>query len=249
MARVIKKTKKDIEVISEGGKKLAKIKARLKEKIDVGVNAREIEELAVKLIKEEGGKSSFKMVEGYEWATCVNVNEGVVHGIPKTGTIFKKGDIVSVDIGIYHRGFHTDTSFSVSVRDSKNNKFLNVGEKALENATKQAEPGNRVYDISEAIEKTLTEADYLPVKALVGHGIGRDLHEAPQIPCFIKGKREDYPIVPEGAVLAIEVMYSKGKSDVRVASDGWTIETCDGKISALFEDTVAVTKKGPIIIT
>jgi len=249
MARVIKKTERDINIIAEGGKKLAKIKARLKEKIDVGVSAREIEEVAVELIKEEGGKSSFKMVAGYKWATCVNVNEGVVHGVPKAETIFRKGDVVSVDIGIYHRGFHTDTSFSVSVRGSKNNKFLDVGEKALENAIKQAKLGNRVYDISEAIEKTLTEADYLPVRALVGHGIGRDLHEAPQIPCFVSGKREDYPIVPEGAVLAIEVMYSKGKSDVRVASDGWTIETCDGKISALFEDTVAVTKKGPIIIT
>jgi len=249
MPRVIKKTKKEIDVIIEGGKKLAKIKARLKEKIDVGVSAREVEELAVKLIKEEGGKPSFKMVPDYKWATCVNVNEGVVHGIPKSETIFQKGDIVSVDVGIYYKGFHTDTSFSVSVRDGKNSKFLDVGEKALEKAIKQAKSGNRIYDISKTIEKILTEANCFPIKALVGHGIGRDLHEAPQIPCFVNGKRKDYPIIPEGAVLAVEVMYSKGGGEVRVASDGWTIETRDGKISALFEDTIAVTKKGPIIIT
>jgi methionyl aminopeptidase len=163
--------------------------------------------------------------------------------------VFKKGDIVSVDVGIYYKGFHTDTSFSVSVKDDKNKKFLSVGEEALGKAIKKAKPGNKVYDISETIEKVLKKAGYVPVKALVGHGIGKDLHEEPQIPCFVNGKREDYPNIGEGAVLAIEVMYTKKDGKVRVASDGWTIETRDGKISALFEETVAVTKKGPIIIT
>jgi methionyl aminopeptidase len=249
MTRVIKKTRREIGTITEGGKKLARIKARLKEKIDVGVSAYEIEGLARKLIKEEGGKSSFKMVAGYKWATCVNVNEGVVHGIPKSEIIFKKGDIVSVDVGLYYKGFHTDTSFSTSVKDVKNDGFLSVGENALEKAIKQAKPGNSVYDISKVIEMTLTEANCSPIRALVGHGIGKDLHEAPQIPCFVNAKREKYPIIPNGAVLAIEVMYTKGKGEVRLANDGWTIETRDGKISALFEETIAVTKKGPIIIT
>jgi methionyl aminopeptidase len=249
MGRAIIKSKKDIEIISEGGEKLARIKAHLKEKINVGVSALEIEDLAVKLIKKEGGKSSFKMVPNYNWATCVNLNEGVVHGIPKSEMVFKKGDIVSVDVGIYYKGFHTDTSFSVSVKDDKHEKFLSVGKKALEEAIKQAKPGNRVYDISKTIEKVLKEGNCVPVKALVGHGIGKDLHEEPQIPCFVNGKRKDYPDIPEGAVLAIEVMYTKEDGKVRLASDGWTIETHDGKISALFEETVAVTKKGPIIIT
>jgi len=249
MAGVILKSKKDIEVMSEGGRKLAEVKARLKEKIDVGVSAMEIEDLAVKLIEKEGGESSFKMVPNYEWATCVNLNEGVVHGIPKQEMVFENGDIVSVDVGIYYKGFHTDTSFSVSVKDDKHEKFLNVGKEALEKAIKQAKPGNRVYDISETIEKVLKKGNCLPIKVLVGHGIGKELHEEPQIPCFVNGKREDYPLIPEGAALAIEIMYTKGDGNVRVATDGWTIETRDGKISALFEETVVVTKKGPIIIT
>jgi len=235
--------------MSEGGRKLAEVKARLKEKIDVGVSAMEIEDLAVKLIEKEGGESSFKMVPNYEWATCVNLNEGVVHGIPKQEMVFENGDIVSVDVGIYYKGFHTDTSFSVSVKDDKHEKFLNVGKEALEKAIKQAKPGNRVYDISETIEKVLKKGNCLPIKVLVGHGIGKELHEEPQIPCFVNGKREDYPLIPEGAALAIEIMYTKGDGNVRVATDGWTIETRDGKISALFEETVVVTKKGPIIIT
>jgi len=249
MVKVNKKTKREIEIIAEGGKKLAGIKARLKEKITVGVSAYEIEELAVKLIGETGGESSFKTVEGYDWATCVNINEGVVHGIPKSEIIFAKNDIVSVDVGLFYKGFHTDTSFSLGVGSSKHDAFLNVGRNALEKAISKARLGNRIYDISRVIERTLKKAEYYPVKALVGHGIGRELHEAPQIPCFVSGKRKDSPKITEGMVLAIEVMYSKGKGEVSLSSDRWTIETRDGKISALFEDTVAITKKGPIIIT
>jgi methionyl aminopeptidase len=243
------KSEEEIEIITEGGKKLSEIKARLKEKIGIGASALEIEELAVNLIKKAKGESSFNMVKDYKWATCVNVNEGVVHGIPKKELIFKKDDIVSVDVGLYYKGFHTDTSFSVGVGGSKHDAFLYVGKEALKNAIGKAQPGNRIFDISSAIEKTLRKDKINPVKALVGHGIGRELHEAPQIPCFVSGAREKSPEISKGMVLAIEVMYTKGGGEVKISDDKWTIETRDGKISALFEDTIAVTKKGPIIVT
>mgnify|MGYP005840865327 FL=1 len=247
---IILKSEREMEVMREGGKKLAKIKAFLRKNIKPGVSAAEIEKLAERLIKEEKGKPSFKMVPGYRWATCVNVNHGVVHGIPTKEIIFRKGDVVSIDVGLFYKGFHTDTSFSVALEgNGKHKDFLDIGEKALDEGIRNCYPGKRIFDISQAIESVLRLKGYNPVRALVGHGIGRDLHEDPQIPCFVDGKREDSMILSEGSVLAIEVMYSYGNGEIQVEADGWTITTQDGKISALFEDTVAITKNGPIVLT
>src|SRR3989337_3037270 len=136
---IIIKTREEIKLRKEGGEKLAKIKARLKKEIGIGVGADRIERLAQELIKEEGGKASFKMVPGYRWATCVNVNEGVVHGIPSKNVIFKKGDVVSVDVGMFYKNFHTDTSFTIGVEVSSEIKtFLQTGTLALENAISKA---------------------------------------------------------------------------------------------------------------
>lgn len=234
----------------KGGQKLAKVKKELKKNIKEGVRASEIEDLANELIKSAGGKPSFKTVKDYEWATCVNVNEGVVHGIPGEDVVFKKGDLVSVDVGMYYDGFHTDTSFTVLLgNDPAKDKFLSIGRLALRKGIAKARPGLQIYDISRAIEAVLKKSGLSPVRALVGHGIGRKLHEEPQIPCFTNGGRKDSPYIPENAALAIEVMYSKGTGEVKLASDGWTIETSDGTISALFEETVLVTKNGPLVLT
>lgn len=247
---IITKTEEEIAIMCEGGKKLAKIKALLKKEIKSGVRASKIDALAEELIRKEGGEPSFKMVPKYKWTTCINVNEGVVHGIPKSSIVFEDGDIVSVDIGMFYKGFHTDTSFSVGLGVGEEYKrFLMVGEEALARAIEESVPGNRVYDISLAIERVIRAGNYNPIKALVGHGVGRNLHEEPQIPCFVNAAREEYPVIPEGAVLAIEVMYSLGSGEVQIENDGWTISTRDGKIAALFEDTVAVTKTGPIVLT
>jgi len=248
------KTPQEIKIMAEGGEKLARVKNALKEAVKPGVKASEIEELAVKLIREEGAEASFKKVPGYSWATCISVNEGLVHGIPVPSIVFKKGDIVSVDVGIYYKGFHTDTSISVGIEESpENRKFLNVGQETLNKAIKAAVPGNHIYDISKVIEDSVKSAGYTPIKALVGHGVGHELHEDPQIPCFVpldyaRGKPGSPEIVP-GMVLAIEVMYAKGADKVEIAEDGWTIRMADGKISGLFEDTVAVTEKGPVVLT
>jgi methionyl aminopeptidase len=245
------KTPEEVEIMKACGEKLRRVKNALREKVKEGVRAGDIEELATELIKKEGGQSSFKMVPGYHWSTCVNTNDGVVHGIPHPSIVFKKGDIVSVDVGMYYKGFHTDTSFSVGINVSpENNKFLKVGEEALRKGIKSAKAGSKIYDISEAIETVLLKGGVNPMEALVGHGVGRELHEDPQIPCFTYGRREDSPEIPEGATLAIEVMYTRGKPDIYIdRQDKWTIRTKDGKISALFEETVAVTNGGPIVLT
>ena len=248
--KVKPKTKKELKIMAEGGRRLAKIKKRLREMINEGVSAKDVDDLAAGLIKKEKGKASFKMVPGYSWTTCVNVNSGIVHGIPKRSIVFKKGDIVSVDIGFYYQDFHTDTSFSIGIgSNSETKRFLREGEKALKKAIKAARPGNRIHDISKAIEDSLKAAGLFPIKALVGHGIGRSLHEEPHIPCFVEGKKEDSPKIPEGAVFAIEVMYTVGNPGIMVGEDGWTISTKDDKIAGLFEETVAVYADGPLVLT
>ncbi len=244
------KTDEEIKIMAEGGAKLARVKKGLAEAVKEGVSAMDIEKLAVKLIKEEGAEVSFSKVPGYHWATCINVNEGLVHGIPNPGMIFKKGDLVSVDVGVYYKGFHTDTSISVGIDLSpENKKFFNAGQEALRKAIKQVHIDNYIYDISKAIEDTVEGAGYTTVKALVGHGVGRELHEDPQIPCFVPGDIKDSPKIKKGMVLAVEVMYAMGSDKVHILEDGWTIAMRDGKISALFEETVAVTAKGPKILT
>jgi len=233
----------------EGGKRLGRVKVALKKEVKIGVTAEAIEEIANSLIKKMGGKPSFKEVPGYHWATCININNGVVHGIPE-GITFKKGDIVSVDVGMLYQGYHTDTSFTVGLGiDRETRKFLEVGRDALKKAIDTIIAGKRIYDISEMIEKTIEADGYTPVEDLVGHGVGKKLHEDPAIPCFTLGARQDSPAIPEGAVLAIEVMYTRGKKDLVIGRDGWTITTRDGKIAALFEETVAVTGTGPLILT
>ena len=252
------KTPEEMEVMAEGGARLRRVKNALAKAVKIGVTGLDIENLAMKLIKEEGAEPSFTKVENYKWATCISVNEGIVHGIPKKETIFKKGDLVSVDVGIFYKGFHTDTSISVGLElTPENAKFLETGKTALKKAIREAKAGKYIFDISRAMEDVVVGAGYTPLRALVGHGVGRELHEEPQIPCFVPREARDVPptgsskgakIVP-GMVLAIEVMYTQGKPDIGVMEDGWTIVMRDGKISALFEETVCVTTKGPQVIT
>ncbi|MFZ5932963.1 MAG: type I methionyl aminopeptidase [Patescibacteria group bacterium] len=250
MDKISVKSPNEIQIMAEGGRKLAKIKKAIQKEIKVGKRAAEIENLARKLIQAHGGEPSFMKVPGYRWAVCVNVNAGLVHGIPKKEIVFKKGDVVSVDLGFYYKGFHTDTSFSVGLEVSPAvKKFLASGEAALAKGIQKAKAGNRIYDISQEIEKTLKASGYSPIKALVGHGIGRALHEGPQIPCFTQGGYGQSPEIKPGMTLAIEVMYAQGGEEVEIGKDGWTISMRDGKIAALYEETVAVTSHGPLVLT
>lgn len=248
MNKVTIKNKDEIKLMQEGGRLLAEIRDELKELVKPGMTAADIDKKADSLIKKTGGKPSFKMVKDYNWATCVNVDAGVVHGIPHPEVVFEEGTIVSVDIGLFYEQFHTDTSFTLDL-DSGEEGFLKTGKKAFEEGIKQAKPGNFVFDISKAIEDVLKSNKLSPIWALVGHGIGRDLHEEPQIPCFTQKARENTLEIKPGMVFAIEVMYTKGNGRVVVEDDGWTITTEDDKISALYEETVLITNNGNNILT
>ncbi len=244
------KTSSEIKIMIEGGKKLSRVKTALKNAVKEGVTAFDIEKLAQELIKKEGAEASFDKVPKYHWATCINVNEELVHGIPVKEKVFKNGDLVSIDVGLFYKGFHTDTSVSVGINLSpENEKFLKVGKVALEKAISKVKPGNHIFDISKAMEEVIESAGYSTIKALVGHGVGRELHEEPQIPCFVPGNISASPVILPGMVLAVEVMYALGGDKVEIREDGWTIAMRDGKISGLFEDTVAVTQKGHLVLT
>lgn len=244
------KTPEEVKIMAIAGKKLAIVKNSLRDAVKVGVNAMDIEILAREKIKFVGAEGSFNKVPGYSWVTCVNINSEVVHGIPKESKVFKDGDVVSVDVGLYYKGFHSDTSFTVGLNVNKEvGKFLRVGAEALNLAISQVKAGQYLYKLSEVMQTNVEGAGYSVVKSLVGHGIGRELHEDPQIPCFVPGRVEDGPKMEVGMVLAVELMYAMGTDKTHVLNDGWTIAMRDDKISALFEETVAVTKMGPKVLT
>lgn len=253
------KTPQEIKIMQAGGQRLAKVLKLVLQSVQPGESLIKLDKLAEDLIKKEGGQPSFKRVKNYHWATCLNINEGVVHGIPDNYQI-KDGDILSVDVGIFYKGFHTDMAWTVEVRSRKyevestkcevgRQKFLKVGEKALEKAIEAVKPWNRVGHISLAIEKVIKNAGYNPIKSLTGHGVGRKLHEQPVIPCFLQGTIGETVKLSPGMVLAIEVIYSQGSPEMVLKEDGWGISTVDGKLAALFEKTIAITKKGVSILT
>ncbi len=250
MTKLNIKSAAEIKIMTEGGHKLAFIRNELAKFAKPGVTTLQIDSLADKLIADSGGEASFKKVKGYSHATCISVNDEVVHGIPGKRKL-KVGDIASIDVGLVWKGFHTDTSVTVGIdRISKvNQEFLEVGRACLKKAISKAKPGNRVADISEQMQK-VEEYGFSAVKALTGHGVGRTLHEEPAIPCFVVGEYKHSPVIKAGMVLAIEIMYNTGTDEVVYKNDdGWTIATADGKISGLFEETVAITKSGPVILT
>lgn len=245
------KTPEEIIIMREGGRRLADISALILEKIKPGITGLEIEKYADSLIKKSGGTASFKTVKGYKYATCICLNDIVVHGLPGHEP-FKEGDLVGLDIGLFYQGLHTDMSWSIIL--GKSNKevfnFLNTGKKAIREAIKQILPGNHVGDISQTIEKILTPEGFKPVKALVGHGVGKNLHEDPEIPCFQRGKIKNTPLIKQGMTFAVEVIYNE--KDHRVVyknKDGWTISTSKEDLSGLFELTVAVTENRPLVLT
>uniref|UniRef100_A0A831Z0G2 Methionine aminopeptidase n=1 Tax=candidate division WWE3 bacterium TaxID=2053526 RepID=A0A831Z0G2_UNCKA len=245
------KSPSEIERMRRGGRITAAVLQEVLAAANPGVTLLELEKIARDGIARRGGSSAFQRVEGYKFATCLNVNEGVVHGIP-TERRLQEGDILSVDLGTFYRGFNTDAAWTVYVGDLREAPvskllFLKTGKEALRVAIAEARAGKRVFDISAKIQQGVEKAGYTPVDTLVGHGVGRELHEDPQIPCLvIKGSN---PKLKAGMALAIEVIYTERGRDLRVAEDGWTVETVDKSLSGLFEHTVVITEKGPEILT
>ena len=251
------KTSEEIRRMKEGGRRLFQVLEEVLRQVKPGVSLTELDRLAERLIKRQEGWPSFKMVANYSWATCINVNDGVVHGIPNDYRL-KEGDLVSLDVGMFYRGRHTDVARTFYLptkkeeRVGKKEEFLKAGRKALEEAVKAARPGNRVGHISLAIEREIKKKRFSPISSFTGHGVGRRLHEEPQIPCFLRGGERELaqtPLLKPGMTLAIEVIYSQGRPDLVLDDDGWTLRTADGSWAGLFEDTVLVTKTDPVVLT
>jgi len=251
------KTKDEIEVMGTGGKMLAEVLEEVLNHASPGVSELELDQLAEKLILEKGAEPGFKKVEGYKHAICISTNDVVVHGVP-TEYKLKSGDVVGIDCGIYYKGFYTDAAHTVRVKSSKLkvqsydeiDKFLQTGEKAMWKGIRAANFGNRVGHISKAIQSIVEGQGYSVVRNLIGHGVGKSLHEDPEVPGFLDMPISRTPLLREGMTIAIEVIYNMGKSEVVYSnSDGWTIKTKDGSLSGLFERTIAIVKEVPIVLT
>lgn len=242
------KTVDEIQIMTEGGQMAGRV---LKEALDLvkpGLTTLELDAYVEKRITSFGARPSFLDFEGYGFATCINVNDGIVHGLPGK-YIIANGDLVSIDLGVFYKGFHTDISWTVIAGKGspEKEKFLAAGRLALEKSIDQCREGNRVGDISYAMQSVVEKSGYQVVRDLVGHGIGRDLHEEPQVPCY--GRAGSGIILTSGLVLAVEVIYTQGSPKLIVLPDGWTMATKDGRLSGLFEQTVAIVGTGPKILT
>lgn len=244
----------ELKLMKKSGTIAASALKKAMDSIKIGASEIEVDKKAEGLIYKLGGDLSYKSVPGYKFATCVTVNEQVVHGIP-TERKFEEGDLVSIDLAVAYRGWHTDCAWSILVEDGglkiedgkEKKKFLKVGEEALWAGIAQATDGNRVGDISNAIQTRIEGAGYSVVRSLVGHGVGKSLHERPEIPGF--GEKGKGTVLKNGMTLAIEVIYTKGGYEVVLEKDGWTFSTVDKSWGGLFEMTVVVGKDRAEVLT
>lgn len=245
---IILKSPQEIATMAKAGEIVADVMKSLQGVITAGVMTKELEQFADERIRALGGKSAFKGYRGYPSSICTSVNEVVVHGIPSSRKL-KEGDIISIDIGVYYEGFFGDAAytFPVGAVDPNTSKLLRVTEEALFLGIDMAVEGNRLFDVSHAIQGHVEKNGFSVVRTFVGHGIGRQLHEEPQVPNF--GIAGQGPRLRQGMTLAIEPMVNAGTFEVRVLDDGWTAVTQDGRWSAHFEHTVVVMPNAARILT
>jgi methionyl aminopeptidase len=245
---IIKKTPEEIDRMAAAGTILVKTMNLLGGKIRPGVSTRELDEAAEKFIRSQGAEPAFKGYRGFPGSICASPNSMIVHGIPgpyKLG----RGDILSIDIGVIYDGWVADAArtFPVGPISPIAHKLLTVTEESLRAGTEQCRSGNRLGDVSHAIQEQVESAGLSIVRSLVGHGIGRNMHEDPQIPNY--GKPGTGVVLEEGMVLAVEPMVTAGRHAVRMAEDRWSIYSQDGSLAAHFEFTIAITAQGPRILT
>ncbi len=245
---IILKSPHEIKMIERACKIVAGALEMLAGVIRPGIRTKELEEYAEAYIHAKGGKPAFKGYRGYPASLCVSINNQVVHGIPSERRL-QEGDIVSIDLGVIYEGYYGDAarSYAVGSIGELQRKLLEVTEKALYIGIEKAKAGNRVGDISSAIQTYVESNGFSVVRAFVGHGVGKFLHEEPQVPNF--GKPGKGPRLKEGMTIAIEPMVNTGLPDVMILNDGWTAVTVDGGYSAHFEHTVVITKNGAQILT
>lgn len=243
------KSDREIELMREAGKILAKVHKALGEAIQPGMSTLEIDELGEKLIRSYDCVPNFLHYNGYPASICVSVNEEVVHGIPRKDHILQEGDIVSLDAGLIYKGYHSDAArtHAVGSISAEAQKLIEVTKQSFFEGIKAARAGNHLYDISNAIDAYVTPFGYGIVRDLVGHGIGTALHEDPQIPNFSQRRRGLK--LQAGMTLAIEPMINMGRCDVEWLADDWTVVAEDGSLSAHYENTVLITDGEPEILT
>ena len=245
---IIKKSPAEIDKMAAAGDVLVKTHKLLESKVRPGVTTKELDEAAERFIRSQGAVPSFKGYRGFSGSICASPNHMVVHGIPGPYAL-QRGDVISIDIGVTLDGWVADAArtYALAPVTPVAEKLLSVTQQSLFDAVEQCRPGNRLGDVSHAVQQRVESEGLSVVRSLVGHGIGRDMHEDPQIPNF--GEPGRGPLLEEGMVLAVEPMVTAGRHGVRMGDDGWAIYSQDGSLAAHFEFTIAVTASAPRILT
>lgn len=246
---IILKTARELSIMKEACVISAQALKLIGSAVEPGVSTLELDRMAEKFIREKGARPSFKGLYGFPATACISINNEVIHGIPAKNRILKNGDIVSVDLGAEFDGYNGDNAATFACGDvsAEAKRLMDTTRESLYEGIKRACPGGRIGDISSAIQQYVESRGYSVVRQFVGHGVGTSLHEAPEVPNFgVPGR--GVRLAP-GMTLAIEPMINAGSYDVKTMSDGWTVLTTDGLLSAHFEHTVAITANGPVIMT
>ena len=246
---VILKTPEEIEAMKEAGRLSAEVLREVGARCVPGVSTLELDQFAEDYIRSRGGIPTFKGYGGFPGSICASINEQIVHGIPSSSVKLKSGDIISIDVGATVDGWAGDNAWTYAVGkvSSPLKRLLEVGEKSMWTAISAARPGNRLGDIGHAVQSVARANGFGVVRDYTGHGIGRDMHEGPQVPNF--GLKHTGMKLEVGMVLAIEPMLTMGTHKTRVMGDGWLVVTQDGKPASHFEKTVAITKDGPVLVS
>lgn len=246
---ILIKSPDEIGLMYEANQIVAETLSMLKRVAEPGITTFELDRLAEELCLKRKARPAFKGYSGFPGSLCVSLNEEVVHGIPSRKCKLKNGDVLSIDFGVEYKGFFGDSAISLPIGriDQQRQNLLNATDQSLALAIEQVQVGNRIVDISRAVQNHVEPLGYSVVRQFVGHGIGRSLHEGPEIPNFVSDGQS--PRLQEGMVLAIEPMVNLGTGKVKVLRDGWTVVTADKKCSAHFEHSVALTADGPLILS
>lgn len=253
---IVRKNQAELEKMRAAGLLVWKILDTMRSMVAEGVSLYELELKAEKMMQDAGARPAFKgyssasSPDKFPYVLCTSLNEEIVHGMPTEKKVLKQGDIVSIDTGVQLNGYYGDSAITVGVGEisAEAQRLMDVTRESLELAIERARPGNRLFDICGAVERHVTANGFSIVREFVGHGIGTQMHEEPQIPNYVD-RRSENPRLKEGMVLAIEPMVNAGKAGSRVKSDRWTAVTEDGRYSAHFEHTVAITAEGPWVLT
>lgn len=246
---IILKDRRELQLMRESGKIAAGAIEKASQVIRPGVTTYAVDKALREYIESKGAKPSFLGLYGFPGSACISVNNELIHGIPSQKKIINEGDIVSIDIGALWKGYHSDTAYTFAAGEISENakRLLEATQECLRRGIEQAVVGNRIADISKAVEEYATTQGYSVVREYEGHGVGRKLHEEPSVPNFVTGRSG--PRLLSGMTIAIEPMINEGTAKINVLDDDWTVVTADGKLCAHFEHTVAITNNGPEILT